>query len=150
MAFVLNHQHLFEVIKKVSDFQISSIPVINAQSKYLGGITLKLLMETIAEMPVVKTPGAIIVLEMSMSDYSLFEISRIVEEDNAKILGSFITRFPDSTKMELTIKLNVENVQSIMSSLERFKYTITASYNKKLVNDNLNDRYDQLMKYLNM
>ena len=107
-------------------------------------------METIAEMPVVKTPGAIIVLEMSMSDYSLFEISRIVEEDNAKILGSFITRFPDSTKMELTIKLNVENVQSIMSSLERFKYTITASYNKKLVNDNLNDRYDQLMKYLNM
>lgn len=150
MAFVLEEEHVFEVVKKVADFKVSMIPVITTESKYSGGISLTLLMETIAEMPVVKNPGAIIVLEMSMNDYSLFEISRIIEENNAKILGSFITRFPESTKMELTIKLNKEEIQPILNSLERFNYTITASYHKSGQFDNITDRYNQLMKYLNI
>lgn len=150
MAFASVNSHVFEVVKRVSEHRLSVIPVLDEKNLFLGAVSVHFLMETIADMPVVKNPGAIVVLEMSLSDYSLFEISRIVEENGAKILGSFITRFPESTKMELTIKINRDEIQDILQSFERYDYHITASYDKSSVKEDLKDRYDQLMKYMNL
>lgn len=150
MAFVFNHQHVFEAVKRVSDYHLSVIPILDEKNNYVGAVSNGYLLEVIADMPVVKQPGGVIVLEMSVNDYSLFEIARIVEENGAKILGSFITRAPESTKMELTVKVNREDITHILNSLERFDYNITASYNKGNSNDDLEDRYNNLMKYMNI
>jgi len=150
MAFVFNHQHVFEAVKRISENKLSVIPILDSKNGYLGAVSSQFLMQVIADMPVVKQPGGIIVLEMSLNDYSLFEIARIVEENDAKILGSFITRFPESTKMELTLKINREDITPILNSLERFDYNITASFNKGLQGEDLADRYNQLMKYINI
>lgn len=150
MAFVLNSHHVFEAIKRISENRLSVIPILNQKNEYLGAVSSHFLMQVIADMPVVKQPGGIVVLEMSIHDYSLFEIARIIEENGAKILGSFITRFPDSTKIELTIKINREDITHILLSLERYDYNITASYNKTQQGNDLEDRYNHLMKYLNI
>lgn len=145
---VNENQHVFEVVKIVSELNLSVIPVLDIKNNYLGCISSHRLMKAIADMPVVGEPGGIIILELNIRDYSLSEIARIVEGNNAKILGTFITSHPDSTKMELTLKINKGDLSAILQSFERFKYVITASYHQSEHKDSLQDRYDSLMNYL--
>jgi len=77
------------------------------------------------------------------------EIARIIEESNAKILSSYITSVPDSTKMELTIKVNKNEIDGIISDFERFEYKIMASYQESGSQEDMMQRYESLMRYLN-
>lgn len=150
-VFISGNEHVFNVVKTISNNKVTVIPVINAEDRtFLGSISNEHLMQVLAAMPSVENPGGIIVLEIAHHDYSLSEIARIVESNDAKILTTLVTSFPDSNKMEVTIKLNTEDVQSIIQAFERYQYTITASYDKSSKGDDLIDRYNQLMNYLNM
>lgn len=147
-TFVNENQHVFEVVKIVADLKLSVIPVLDENKNYLGSISIHRLMEAIAGMPVVGEPGGIIILEVNIHDYSLTEIARIVESNDAKILGTLITSHPDSTKMEVTLKINKGDLSAILQSFERFKYNVTATYHQSEHKDILKDRYDSLMNYL--
>jgi acetoin utilization protein AcuB len=149
-AFVTQRQHIFEVVKVVNDQKLSIIPVLDAQEKYVGSITIAQLMEIIADMPVANNPGAVIVLELNQNDYSLEPIVRIIEENNTKILGTFITSHSDSTKLQLTIKVNNVDIRSIVSSLQRHEYSITYFEDSSDFNDDLKDRFDSFMNFLNI
>jgi len=149
-AFVTQRQHIFEVVKVVNDQKLSIIPVLDAQEKYVGSITIAQLMEIIADMPVANNPGAVIVLELNQNDYSLEPIVRIIEENNTKILGTFITSHSDSTKLQLTIKVNTVDIRSIVSSLQRHEYSITYFEDNSDFNDDLKDRFDSFMNFLNI
>lgn len=144
------NEHVFEIVKKVQEHQLSLIPILSNKDLFVGTITVFNLMEVIAEMPVVKNPGGIIVMDINSIDYSLSEISRIVESNDAKILGCFITRAHENGAIELTIKINKLNVQNVIQTFERFGYDITASYDHSSNNDDMEDRYNNLMNYLNM
>ena len=80
---------------------------------------------------------------------SLTEIANIVESNNTKILSSYVTSTPESTKMELTLKLNTSDIVSIVKDLERFDYLITASYKEDESDVDFLERYEQLMRFLN-
>ncbi|PIZ05339.1 MAG: CBS domain-containing protein, partial [Flavobacteriales bacterium CG_4_10_14_0_8_um_filter_32_5] len=86
---------------------------------------------------------------LNINDYSLSEIAKIVESDNAKILASFITSHPDSTKLEVTLKINKNEITRILSTFERFNYQITASYNETDYQVDLQNKYDEFMRFLN-
>ena len=86
---------------------------------------------------------------LSENDYSMSEIARIIEESNAKILSSYITSVPDSTKMELTIKVNITEIDAIIKDFERFEYKVKASYQEGCSKDDMMERYESLMRYLN-
>jgi len=77
-------------------------------------------------------------------------VAQIVEGNDAKILSCFITSHPTSTQIELTLKLNVTDVTSIIQTFNRYNYTVLGSYMKHDdEEDLLEDRYNLLMKYLN-
>lgn len=149
-AFAYDNDHVFEIVKRVEQFQLSLIPILNHKDLFVGAITVFNLMEVIAEMPVVKSPGGIIVMEMNSVDYSLTEIARIVESNNAKVLGSFVSRSYENNRLELTLKINKLNVQDVLQTFERFNYEITASYDHSGTEDDLEDRFNNLMNYLNI
>ena len=87
---------------------------------------------------------------MKQNDYSMSEISRIVESNNAKILSSYMTSIPTMQNIEITLKLNIINVLPIIKDFERFDYTVIASYKRDKNNDDdLLDRYESLMRFLN-
>lgn len=148
--FVFESLHIFEVIKIISQHQLSIIPVLSADEKYLGCITLTHLMNVVAKMSVVSDPGGVIVLEMNVNDYYLSQIARIVEENDAKILGVFVTSHIDTTKTEITIKINKSDLSAILQSFERFNYKVTKSYDQGGNGDVVKDRFDQFMKFLNI
>ncbi|PCJ77862.1 MAG: CBS domain-containing protein [Flavobacteriales bacterium] len=147
---VYEHQHIFEVVKTISDLNISIIPVLNEKENYIGSITLRHLMHIIAELSLVSGPGSTIVLEMNTNDYSLSEISQIIEGNDARILGTYLTSHPNSTKIEVTVKVNKSDLGAILQTFNRYDYTVSASYDQGDYGDILKDRYDSLMNYLNI
>lgn len=150
MPYVLEHQHVFEIMEVVSRLKLSLVPVLDIKKNYLGVITMVDLLHYFAELSALKNPGGIIIVELNSNDYSMAQISQIVEGNDAKILSSYVTPHQDSTKLELTLKLNVTDLTSIIQTFNRYNYSIKGSFMKFDDEENLLDeRYDLLMRYLN-
>lgn len=148
--YVLSSAHIYEVLAKMSDEHITVLPVIDNEENYLGCIGVNDLMQKVANTGSIKEVGGIIILEINSIDYSLTQIAQIVESENAKILGSFITSHPSSKKIELTLKINQLELGRIIRSFERHDFVIKASFQKDKYHDDLKNRYDELMKFINM
>jgi acetoin utilization protein AcuB len=148
--YVFGSTHLYEVLAKVSDEHITVLPVLDNEENYLGCVSVIELMQRIANTGSIKEIGGIIVLEINELDYSLAHVAQIVESDNAKILSSFITSHPNSKKLELTLKINQIELGRIIRSFERYDYIVKASFQKSEYQEDLKNRYDELMKYLNI
>jgi len=149
--FVTSDQHIYEIIELVSRLKLTVVPVLNRKKDYLGLITLNDLVQYVADLFALKEPGGIIVLELHQNDYSLTQISQIIEGNNAKILSMYLTSPSDSMKMELTLKINQNDLTSIIHTFERYDYTIKASYMEDEDMDSFySNRYESFMKYLNI
>ena len=146
---VIGTQHLFDIIEELEKFSLTVIPVLDEEKHYLGSITNRKLLYTIAKSTSIQSNGGVIVLRMNQNDYQMSEIARIVEDSNTKILSSYITSIPDALQIELTLKLNTMDINSIVKDLERFDYNVSASFNTEETNDDFTDRYESLMRFLN-
>ncbi len=149
-AFVRNTDHLFDVMSVMADNKLSAIPVVDLHDNFLGLITLEDLIQYYARSFSFTERGSIIVLELHKSDYSLGEIARIVESENAVILSSFLTHESDTGKMYVTIKVNQTDTQAVQATLERFGYTIKATFTEEGYFESLQDHYDAFVHYLNV
>lgn len=148
--YVTENQHIYEVIEVASRLKLSAIPVLDVNNHYLGLITLIDLVEVFADLSALKQPGGILVLEINQCDYSMTEISQIVESNDAKILSSYVSSPSDTTRMTVTLKINVNDLTSVIRTFERYEYDILASYLKDDDEESLiQDRYDLFMRYLN-
>ena len=141
-------QHIYDIIRIFAEKRLTLIPVVDEHKNYLGVISINSIVEYIANLTSVKEPGGIIVIEINNRDNSLAHISQIVESNNAQVLSSYITSFPDSTRLEITLKLNRTDISAIVASFLRYDYTIVATYNDLKADAGSSDRYDQLMNYL--
>jgi acetoin utilization protein AcuB len=149
--FVYHTQHIFDAIELISRLKLSIIPVLDDDKKYLGLITQNDLLHQIAELSALKNPGSIIELELNINDYSLSEIARIVEGNDAKILGLYISSPEDSMKMNLSIKLNTSDVTSILQTFNRYNYDVKGSFQQNDEMESLlHNRYELFMKYLSI
>ena len=142
--------HVYELLRLLAEYHLTLIPVVDNEENEMGVVTLEALLMHFAQMASFSEPGSIIVLEMSKRDYSLAEIARIVESESAAILSSFITTNLESTRVDITIKINRQNIQTIIATFERFDYDIKASFNEADYVGSLQERYDALMSYLNV
>ncbi|MFK8038607.1 MAG: CBS domain-containing protein [Crocinitomicaceae bacterium] len=148
--FVYNDSHVYDVMKLIADAKISIVPILNRQNEYLGCTDLLFLMSQITAVGSIKEAGGIIVLEMNKHDYTLTEIARIVEENDLKVLSSYITSLPDSTNIQVTLKLNSTELDKVLRTFERYDYTIKESYSEGEYVEDLKKRYDELMNYLKL
>ena len=149
-AYVNQHDHLFEVMGKMAEFQLTTIPVVDDQKKYLGIITQEELMQFYAKSFSFAEPGSILVLEMAQRDYSLADISRIIEAENIKILSTFLTKSPDSELVFVTLKINSGEAKRAKATLERHEYFVKASFVEETFMEDLREHYDAFMHYLNV
>jgi len=148
--FVKDTAHIFDVMKAALEFNVRVIPVINEEHKYMGLISAESCLRAFAVLNSVKDPGGIIELEIPVSNYSLSEISRIVEENEADIFCLYTHINPEENRAEITLKLNTTEVAAIVAAFERYEYHVKAVYNDVEYTEDLKDRYDSLMRYLNV
>lgn len=149
--YVLDNQHIFEVIHLAAQNKLTVVPVLDSQNHYLGVISVNDLLFAMARFSSLDQPGGIIVLEMNIRDYSLTHIAQIVESNDAKVLAAYITSFPDSTKLEVTLKINREDLTSIIQSFLRHNYTVKASFMEENDMETFyRNRLESFLKYLNI
>ena len=148
--FLEEDQHVYDAVKFIVNHEYSIIPVLDSDEKYVGFVTLTDLIESLAEFKSVNSPGGIITLEFSRKDYSLAEVARIIENNDAIILSSSVRPSEDASCVILTMKLNVIDLSRIISAFERRNMKIISSFHSSEFGFDLKDRYDQLMKYLDI
>ncbi len=149
--YVFDDDHIYTVIALVNKLKLSIIPVLDHDNNYLGVITLQDLVHHFANLINAKQPGGIIILEINVHDYSLSQISQIVEGNDAKILSVYLHTNPDTTKLEVILKLNVIDLSAIIQTFIRYEYSIKASYQEESEMNNLyKNRYDSFLRYLNI
>lgn len=150
-AYVDENDHVYEVIKAFSENKLTLLPVVSEKNLYMGVITLLTLTRYFASITAVDNPGGIIVLEVNERDYSLSEIARIVESNDAKVLSLYLTSIPDSTRVAITLKLNSIDIGPVIQTFVRFNYLVSASFtDKDIYKEGLQDRFDSFMNYLNI
>ncbi|MBV6427061.1 MAG: hypothetical protein KIPDCIKN_01574 [Haliscomenobacter sp.] len=148
--YVKKADHILEVMRLQMELELSLIPVVDEDHNYLGSISIDRLLAQFSRLAAISEPGSILVLDLNKRDYSLAEIARIVESENMAILSSFVTTYPDSSRIDVTLKLNSQNTLSLLATFERFKYEVKASYLETDFVDSMKERYDALISYLNI
>lgn len=146
--YVLENQHVYDVIKAMSEQKLSVLPVLDEKMNYLGAICVEDIIEYLATLTAATDPGGIIVLEIANRDNSLAHIAQIVESNNAQVLSSYVDEISDSTKLTVTLKVNKVDITQIVASFLRYDYQVLATFNHTNQKSNGTDRYDSLMNYL--
>lgn len=149
LIYVNAEQHMFEAIDLILRYDLTVLPVLDEKKIYLGAITLKDIVKNIGTSFSLTGPGGIVVITVNARDYSMAEIARIVEENDAKILSSNISFDTNINHYSITLKLNREDLSPIIKSFERYDYEVkTWHMNDGKLDEVIQERFDGLMRYL--
>lgn len=146
---IISTGHPFEALRITNQMNLSVLPVIDHEQKYLGAITKDSLLKYITESSGIDKPGGIIVLEIAPRNYTMYEIARICENEdviitNAQVHGN------EKGNLEITLKLNRTTIDAVVSSFERHNYIVKEVYGEDNPDDGIADNYNLLMNYINM
>ncbi|MCB0768931.1 MAG: CBS domain-containing protein [Flavobacteriales bacterium] len=150
IPFVRGQQHIYEAMKLFSERGLTVVPVLDEMGVYLGAITEHEALKRLAEMTNISEPGSIVVLEMNQVDYSLEQIARIVEGNDGKVLSVYSQTLPGTTRVEITLKINREDISDILQSFERYEIMVKTTYQGSRFHDDLRGRYEELMRFINL
>jgi len=143
--------HIFDVIGIASKMNLSVVPVLDEKMHFKGVILVSDIVGYLARISGLDLPGGIIVLDVLERDYSLAQISQIVESNNARVLSSYITSISESTRLQITLKVNTTSLSSIIRTFERYGYEVkTWLTEDESLNRFYSDRFDMFMKYLDI
>lgn len=150
-SHVHKEQHIFEIAVLMYKLKLSVLPVLDTDHYYLGAITLYDLARRFAKLFALEEIGGVIVLEMNENNYSLSEISQIVESNDVKILSSFTDRKHGTHVMDVILKLDKEDLSPVIQSFMRYDYNVRAVYlDQSELKDLYKDRFDLFMKFMNI
>ena len=140
---------LLELIKQFADHDSNIIPVLDNNKQYLGYFDLADILDLFSEHPFLYEYGTILVVEKSHKDYSFSEVSQIIESNNGKILGQYISE-DDGSTTQITLKIVSEEINEIIQTFRRYNYNVISNHKDDDYLQDLRDRSDYLQKYLDM
>jgi CBS domain containing-hemolysin-like protein len=141
--------HWLDILKAFAQHHTNIMPVLDQDNKYLGYYELHDIMERFIDAPFLYESGNVIVVSKGSTDYSFSEISQIVESNDAKIYGLFISGHRDHLT-EITVKINSANLNAVLQTFRRYSYEVLSSIEDDSYLDALKERSDYLDKYLNI
>lgn len=142
--------HPFEAMRIASQQNLSIVPVVDNENKYIGSITREDLLKYITENSGMDNPGGILVLQMEQRNYSLSEIARICESEEVLIMSTQVSNNVKTGLLEVTLKTNRTNLEAVVSSFERHEYDVKEVFGAQVGQEELMSRYNLLMNYINM
>ncbi|WP_149274785.1 CBS domain-containing protein [Pareuzebyella sediminis] len=147
--FVRKETSWLDVLEAFARNEANLVPVIDEQARVLGYYDLTDIVSVFIDTPFFTEPGGIIVLAKGIKDYSFSEIAQIVESNNTKLIGGFITDSKNDV-IQITIKIASSNLNEILQTFRRYNYTILFGNTDDQFLEDLKERSDYLDKYLNV
>lgn len=138
-----------DVLEVFARNQTNIVPVLDENNIYVGYYELDDIMKFFHETPFMKEPGGIIVVQKPINDYSMSQVAQIVESNNGRLLGLFVSE-AGTDVVEITIKISLGALNEIIQTFRRYNYEIISEHQEDAYITNLKERSDYLDKYLNM
>jgi predicted transcriptional regulator len=138
-----------DVLEVFAKNHTNVIPVLDENNTYIGYYEMEDIMKFFHETPFLKEQGGIIIVQKGLIDYSMGQITQIVESNNGKILGCFISE-ADLENVQITIKIGVGAMNEIIQTFRRYGYEIISEHQEDAYINSLKERSDYLDKYLNI
>ncbi|MDT7830883.1 CBS domain-containing protein [Flavobacteriaceae bacterium S356] len=140
---------VLDLITIFSDNDTNILPVINEHKEYLGYYELNDVLDVFNSSPFLYQHGIIITVEKLKKDLSISEIAQIVESNNARLLGIYISK-EKSDLLQVTLKVSSEEINTVIQTFRRYNYAIISEHNDDSYLKDLKNRSDYLQKYLDM
>jgi CBS domain containing-hemolysin-like protein len=138
-----------DVLEVFAKNHTNIVPVLNEDNIYEGYYELEDIIKFFHETPFLREQGGIIVIKKNIIDYSMSQITQIIESNNGKILGIFVSD-ADTDTIQITIKITLGIMNEIIQSFRRYNYEIVSEHNDDNYLNTLKERSDYLDKYLNI
>ncbi|MCP4521871.1 MAG: CBS domain-containing protein [Cytophagales bacterium] len=149
-VFIKPNSLIHDAIHYLSEYNISIVPVTTEEREYLGAITSDEVINSLSNISSFKNIGAVIILKMKEHDYSLEEISHIIESNGVKILSTHTQDNDETNYINVVIKLNQRSIDNVIASFERHSFSIEATFHRDLSYNNEQDKLDNLLNFLNI
>ncbi|WP_299255948.1 CBS domain-containing protein [uncultured Aquimarina sp.] len=147
--FVRTNTNWLDILESFAQNHSNILPVLDDDNNYQGYFELRDIMNLFNETPFLSEPGNILIVEKGVLDYSFSEVSQIVESNNAKLLGLFISNMENDVT-QITLKINDSDVNNIVQTFRRYSYNIVSKHQEDSFLNNLKERSQYLEKYLNI
>jgi Mg/Co/Ni transporter MgtE len=147
--FVRENMIWLDVLEIFAKNDSNIIPVLDTKNTYLGYYELEDVIRFLHETPFLKEEGGIIVVEKEIDKFSMSQVAQIIESNNAKILGIFISNAVGN-KVEITIKISQSGINDIIQTFRRYEYEIISEHQEDSYLNSLKERSEYLDKYLNI
>jgi predicted transcriptional regulator len=138
-----------DVLEVFAKNHTNTVPVIDENNTYIGYYEMDDIMKFFQETPFLKEQGGIIIVQKGLLDYSMGQVTQIVESNNGKILGCFISE-ADLENVQITVKIGVGPMNEIIQTFRRYNYEIISEHQEDAYINSLKERSDYLDKYLNI
>ena len=148
--FFVREQALWlSVLETFAQNETNVMPVLDENDRYLGYYELSEILSVFSETPFFNEPGGILVVEKGVKDYSFSEASQIVESNNGRLLGAFISETRGDV-VQLTLKVSSTGLNDIIQTFRRYSYEIVSGLDDDVYLKDLRERSEYLNKYLNI
>ena len=147
--FARNTMIWLDVLEVFAKNNTNLVPVLDEKNKYVGYYEISDIMKFFHETPFLQEPGGIIIVKKRTSEYSMGQITQIVESNNGKLLGLFVSE-ADSENIQVTIKISLGVMNEIIQTFRRYNYEIVSEHFEDNYINTLKERSDYLDKYLNI
>lgn len=147
--FVRDDMNWLDILEIFAKNNATLLPVLDQNNSYLGYYELESIIKFFYETPFLKEEGGIIIVKKSMLDYSMSQITQIVESNNGKLLGLFVSE-SDYSSVSVTMKISLGEINEIIQSFRRYNYEIISVHQEDDYINILKERSDYLDKYLNI
>ncbi|WP_298930594.1 CBS domain-containing protein [uncultured Allomuricauda sp.] len=138
-----------DLLEMFSRNEANVLPVLDENQVIIGYYDLEDIVAFFINTPFFKEPGGILVIATGIKDYSFSEIAQIVESNNARLLGAFITDSQNDV-VQITLKVGTLNLNEVAQTFRRYNYTIVYGNSDDQFLEDLKQRSDYLEKYLNV
>lgn len=151
IIYVPKSQHLFETTRQMFAHELYVLPVADSERNFLGLVRKREVLNALNDIFNLSSFGSVITIELAKIDYTLSDIVRIIETENAKILGVAVQQPNDElSAIRVSIKLNLEDSSVVSAALRRFGYVIVSEDRSESMESNFSDRADELIRYLDI
>ncbi len=147
--YVRPNTNWLDVLEAFAQNNTNIMPVLSEENKYLRYYELNDIIQLFNSTPFFSEPGGILIVEKGINDYSFSEISQIVESNNAKLLGAFVSKMGDDLA-SITLKIGNASLNDVIQTFRRYSYNIISGHEEDSYIKTLKDRSQYLDKYLNI
>jgi Mg/Co/Ni transporter MgtE len=147
--FVRSSMIWLDVLEVFAKNESNLLPVLDEKNNYIGYYELEDVIRFLHETPFLKEEGGILIVAKEVNTFSMSQVAQIVESNEAKVLGLFISNITQNT-VEITIKISQSGLNDIIQTFRRYDYEIISEHQEDSYLNGLKERSDYLDKYLNI